>query len=273
MKAKSILFVPATRPDRFEKAIDSGADIVLLDLEDAVGAEDKEIARKHLVTYFASAPAPMIAIRINSPFSFTGMQDIVALKNAHVQPNLWVLPKVESPEMVNVLGEIMQTPTYKPAILAMIETPKGLHAMRNIAIFSPYLVGFALGAADFSNELNVQPTWDVLHPYRAQMLATAKEFGLQMIDSPYFEIKNPDGLTAECQKLRSIGFDGKFAIHPTQVNIINTVFYPTEKELAYANILVQAFEASHQGAIQIEGQMIDKPIYEKYKRWLEKYKV
>lgn len=264
----SILFVPATRPDRIEKALATAADVVLVDLEDAVGFGEKEIARENLIAFAKKGLDKRLAIRINSPHTIWGLKDLIALKENQIQPEIVVLPKVESAVTINLITEILGNETYTPKILAMVETPKGIHLLRKMAQESRHLMGFALGAADFSNELNIQPVWEALQPYRAQIVSVCKEFGLISIDSPYFSIQNMEGLQEECNRLKMIGFDGKFAIHPTQIPAINATFSPTEAEISLAQKIVAAFEASHQGAIQVEGMMIDKPIYEKYKRKL-----
>lgn len=264
----SILFVPATRPDRVEKALATAADRVLIDLEDAVGFGEKDIARENLVEYARKGLDKRIAIRINSPHTIWGLKDLIALQENKIQPEIIVLPKVESAVTVNLVTEILGNETYTPKILAMVETPKGIHLLRKMAQESRNLMGFALGAADFSNELNILPIWEALQPYRAQIVSVCKEFDLISIDSPYFAIQNVEGLQEECNRLKMIGFDGKFAIHPTQILAINATFSPTEAEITLAKTIVSAFEASHQGAIQVQGMMIDKPIYEKYKRKL-----
>lgn len=265
----SILFVPANCPDRFEKALATAADIVLIDLEDAVGFADKDIAREALILYAKKGLQKRIAIRLNSPHTLVGLKDLIALQENNIQPEIIVLPKVESASTINLMTEILGNEAYMPKTLAMVETPKGIHLLRKMAQESRNLRGFALGAADFSNEMNILPTWEALQPYRAQIVSVCKEFGLISIDSPYFEIQNIEGLQQECNNLKMIGFDGKFAIHPTQIPVINATFYPTEAEITLAKIIVEAFEASHKGAIQVQGMMIDKPIYEKYKRKLK----
>lgn len=264
----TILFVPANRPERFAKALATAADIVLIDLEDAVGFADKETALNTLIEYAKNGLDNRIAIRINSPHTIQGLKDLIALQENVIQPKLIVLPKVESAITINLITEILATAHYQPQILAMVETPKGIHLLRKMAQESRNLMGFALGAADFSNELNILPTWEALHPYRAQIVSVTKEFGLISIDSPYFNIQDLAGLQTECNQLKSIGFDGKFSIHPTHIPIINATFHPSEAEIALAKTIVEAFESSHQGAIQVQGMMIDKPIYEKYKRKL-----
>lgn len=264
----SILFVPATRPDRVEKALATAADRVLIDLEDAVGFGEKDIARENLVEYARKGLDKRIAIRINSPHTIWGLKDLIALQENKIQPEIIVLPKVESAVTINLITEILGNETYTPKVLAMVETPKGIHLLRKMAQESRNLMGFALGAADFSNELNILPIWEALQPYRAQIVSVCKEFDLISIDSPYFAIQNTEGLQEECNRLKMIGFDGKFAIHPTQIPAINATFSPTEAEITLAKTIVSAFEASHQGAIQVQGMMIDKPIYEKYKRKL-----
>lgn len=265
----SILFVPATRLDRVEKALATAADRVLIDLEDAVGLGEKEIARGNIVEYAQKGLEKRIAIRINSPHTLHGLKDLIALQENKIQPEIIVLPKVESAVTINLITEILGNETYIPKVLAMVETPKGIHLLRKMAQESRNLMGFALGAADFSNELNILPIWEALQPYRAQIVSVCKEFDLISIDSPYFSIQNVEGLQQECNSLKMIGFDGKFAIHPTQIPAINATFYPTEAEITLAKTIVSAFEASHQGAIQVQGMMIDKPIYEKYKRKLK----
>ena len=258
MLYRSLLFTPAIYPERFEKSYESGADGIIVDMEDGVGLEQKEAARLHLAPYFAKIPHPHFvrALRINSPILPQGVEDLRELQDKNIQPDILILPKVESPDEVTRIAQLFP----KIKLMVFIESPKGLALAREIALSSTNLVALAFGVGDYSAAIHASTDWETMSHARAQLVQAAAEAGIDPLDGPYFDIANKKGLAEEVENSVRYGFAGKLAIHPSQVETINHGFSPSKESIAQATKIVKAMEASHGGACKVDGKMIDQPI-------------
>jgi (S)-citramalyl-CoA lyase len=266
MLSKSILFVPANKIELLPKAFAKQPDIVLLDLEDAVSLQEKDAAREKAIAYLSANEIPAnLALRINAISSSEGLADILALKKAKIQLKLMFLAKVESYAELEIYSQHLKNQCEK--VIPFIESTKAFLNLTEIAKH-PFLAGLTIGGADLCKETGMASTWENLQFYRNLLIMNCVANNIWAIDTPYFDFKNIEGLQIEGEKLKNMGFVGKLAIHPSQVEILNKTFAPSEMEIEKAKKVIAAFEAAGGNVCQLEGEMIDYPIYWRAKRLL-----
>jgi citrate lyase beta subunit len=257
---RCLLFVPGSRPERYEKAIATGADQVCIDLEDAVAPGDKETARAALFAFLADKPESRseIGLRINPLSTELGQADLKALANSGLTPAFVMLPKVET------VAELQQADAalahIDTVLIAQIETPKGLLDARMIAAASPRLQALMFGGFDYIVALRGRACWESFFAPRVQLATIAAEAGIGCLDVPYLDIKDDAGLIAETDRVIALGFTAKAAIHPAQVDSIQSRYLPTAAEYERAQRVVAALAASGGEAIQLDGKLVDRPI-------------
>lgn len=254
----SLLFVPGSRPDRFSKAMESGADLVLIDLEDAVAEADKASAREAALAHVAAmGGADSIGIRINGVKTLAGLADLVALAEAPVLPAVLSVPMVESPVELDIVAAALGDRC--PALLPLIETPRGL--TEAMAIAGHRAVGaLMLGGADYCGELGVPMNADALAHARGVIAAAVAVARVAAVDVPFLALDNIDGLKAEAELARRMGFGAKAAIHPAQVGPINAAMRPTVEQMAEAEAALAAYDAGGRRAIRYNGRMLEAPV-------------
>jgi (S)-citramalyl-CoA lyase len=259
---RSLLFVPATRPDRFEKAAAAGADMVCIDLEDAVATADKETARDTALGYLAgSLPAgPRWVLRINSPRTELGLHDLLALLSSEAAPDALFIPKASSGEEMRWLDDLLSAADRNIDLLPVIESAEGLDRAVEIAGSVLRNVALGFGSADYAAELGSDMSVAALAYGRGRIAAAAGQAGIVAIDGIWPDFKDDEGLRGDTELIRSMGFDGKIAIHPRQVSVIHAVFAPGEEEVARARRIVAASEAANGGIATVDGEMIDNPV-------------
>jgi citrate lyase beta subunit len=269
-KLTALLFTPGSRPDRFAKAAEQGADGVIIDWEDAVPADQKARVRRENLEWLQQhgrvAPAPFVtAVRINDLRSPEGQADLEALNAAAIRLDAVVLPKVESAAEVQLAARKL---FGAPALVCLIETVLGVRFAAEIATASPQVTALAFGGFDLSAETGGEPTWDALLWPRTQVVHACAAAGVRALDQPCIDLGDDAGLKAECAAVRQLGFSGKLAIHPRQCGLIRAAFRPSEEEIARARRLVAAFEAGQGNVAAIDGRMIDVPMYRSAQRVL-----
>jgi citrate lyase subunit beta / citryl-CoA lyase len=240
------LFVPADRPDRFSKAAASGADAVILDLEDAVAADAKGTARDALATSFTELP---VIVRINAYGTPWHQADLVAVANLSAAGIM--LPKAEDPAVCAGVAKAAGKP-----LIALIESARGLANARQIAA-TDGVARLAFGSIDYCADLGCNHLREILLPARMELVLASRLAGI----APPL-----DGVTAELNDLgvsfddaahsRMVGMAGKLCIHPKQIEAIKRAFNPTEQEIAWA----QRVLASGTGAVSVDGTMVDEPV-------------
>jgi citrate lyase beta subunit len=269
----ALLFTPGSRLDRLPKAVASGADGVVVDLEDAIGAADKDRVRTEVVAFFKQngrvpAERPFTsAIRINNLRGPAGRADLDVLNAALIRPDAVMLSKVES--AAEVLLAARQLPE-SVRLICLIETVLGVRFVNEIAAASPRTAALAFGGLDLSAETGGEPVWDALLWPRTAVVHACAAAGLQALDQPYIDFANPAGLEEECVRTRPLGYTGKLAIHPDQIAIIRRAYSPTPGQVARARQIVAAYEAAKGNVATVDGQMIDVPIYRSAQRVLQR---
>jgi (S)-citramalyl-CoA lyase len=266
---RSILFVPGNRPDRFGKAMQTGADNICIDLEDAVAPAHKQQARHKVMQFLQqTAFAPTgVFLRINPLTTRAGLEDVLALLTPYAALTGLVVPKVTSAEILQPITANLQVAGITPALIALLEDPTGLRRAREIAAH-PHVIALALGPVDLAAATGMSLTNETLLPVRTALVMAAAEKGKFAIDGPFIEIADTDGLTADATAARQAGCAGKLAIHPSQVETINTLFTPSAEQLEQDQRIVEAAENSGDGIIAVDGKMVDKPVVDIARRRL-----
>lgn len=264
MRLRSLLFVPGDRPERFEKAAASGADAIILDLEDSVAPSRKGEARAAVSDYLAG-PRPIATIvRVNPLDSGLAEFDLAAILTA--RPDAVMLPKAEGAASVARL-HMMMGEAAVPILPIASETAAAVFELGSYAQVAQHLIGLTWGAEDLPAAIGASSSREedgrYTAPYemvRALTLFGAHAAGVAAIETVYPAIKDMDGLAAYAARGRRDGFTGMMAIHPAQVPVINAAFTPSTAEIAHARAIVDAFaENPDMGAFQLDGKMIDAP--------------
>ena len=269
MPFRSIIFTPASRLDRFERALASGADWVALDLEDGVGPGEKPAARQALTEFAESALAgyaDRVAVRVNSPGLADGIRDLAAMLDWPAWPGLVILPKVESASQVLQIQNLFASCARSPALLLTLETAAGIMNSADIARAIPSGSALAYGSADHMAETSGTMTTPSLDFGRAQVVNAAALAGAAALDGVWLDYRDEAGLLAEAELAKSMGFAGKIAIHPDQIETINAVFSPTRAEITSAREMLALSEAAGGGVFAHEGRMIDGPVLARARR-------
>ena len=263
---KTWLFVPATRIDRVTKAFASGADAVIVDLEDAVARADKEQARKDLEIYYNSQDYQPIWLRINKAGSEEFFKDMAFCQQ---MPNFagLILPKAEQAADI----EKAHNDTALP-VMALIETALGLYQIDTMAKATG-LLAFSYGFLDLCNDLHVQVATSsaeiVANQIRYQLILTSKVHQLSPpIDTVYTDFNDDKGLEQRVQLWSQMGMSGMLCIHPKQVLRVKQSLQPTEADIEFARRVLEEYEQSGQAVFKIEGHMVDAPVIERCRQLL-----
>lgn len=274
---RSLLFVPANSERKIEKAMASGVDVVILDLEDSVAPQNKPAARALAAeTLQCARSGPQIYVRVNALDTGLTSDDIAAVLPAGTDGI--VQPKTETGACVEKLAGMMGTDM--PVIAIATETATAMFGLNTYSDISANLQGVAWGAEDLSNELGAQAnrTADGLltEPYRlarSLCLFGARAAGVEPVDTVYVDFRNQAGLERDCMDAVRDGFTCKMAIHPAQVEVINRIFTPSVQQVAEARSIIDAFaDAGDAGVVGIDGKMYDIPHLNRSRKLLDRAK-
>lgn len=268
---RSLLFVPALRPDRYWKALDSGADIVCIDMEDAVALDRKDEGRTLTLPLFAQASHPHVErmVRINALSTYHGLKDLQALIDCAAPPPSIMIPKIRSAEEIQLIDTLLSTgPARAIRYCVIIETNRGLERAIEIAQASPRIDSMILGAVDMSADLRCVKAWEPLLYARSRLVHAAASAGIDLLDVPFLNLDDPDGLAREANACAQLGFTGKASIHPNQLAAIHAAFSPSEATVAKARKVCKAFEESTSGLVVVDNELIELPVVRSYYRVL-----
>jgi citrate lyase beta subunit len=272
---RSMLFVSGEKAERFAKAFAAGADLVCIDLEDAVHPERKAEARAQVLAWFAANPSlpGRRALRINGLRTLQGLRDLVALAESGLPLDALLLPKTEAAADIETVHAVVGR--QLGGIVALVETPQGIEDAATIA--RAPLAALMLGGADLSAELGAAFDARGLAWARGRLVNAAKASGRQAWDVPNVELGNPAALAEETRAVLAMGYDCKTAIHPQQLATIHEAFRPTPAELDWAQSLLAAVPALDKGgdginvgAFLFNGRMVDAPLLKKARRIAER---
>ena len=260
---RSFIFSPGLKPEMFPKALGCGTDIVCVELEDGIAPKDKAEARKHAMALFAEPQADdgvERIVRINCLRSAFGIADVQAVLDTDTPPPALMLPKVMSPDEIVWLDDLLTERGHDTRLHIIIETNAGLEAVYDIAKASPRMEALFFGGVDMAAELRCKNAWEPLLYARSRVVHAAAGAGLDVIDVPYLDLEDPEGMEREATLARDLGFSGKGSIHPKQIAILNKVFTPDEAQVDRARRIITAFEEADTGLVVIDGKLIEKPV-------------
>ena len=279
---RSMMFVPVNVEKFVEGAHTRGADVIILDLEDSILPKDKAQART-----LVAAAAPRVSrsgadvlVRVNRPWRLC-MRDLEALVGPHVYGIM--LPKAESPEHVHMVAEVLDEveaehglPQGHTRIIPMIETAEAFFRMREIAAAHSRTVALTLGSEDFALSAGMVPEAEGLFYPKQQVVFAARAAGVLPLGfvGTVADYKDLDAFRATVRRSRRLGFTGASVIHPSQIAILNEEFRPSADEVQKARRIVEAFEKAaggNQGAIEVDGKMVDIPVVERARRTIERH--
>ena len=268
---RSILFVPADKPERIEKAATLSTDVVVIELEDGVSPENKDFARKQAGQMIEQVDFGNreVALRVNRISTLHGLEDLKSMAKWAEKPDLVLLPKVESAGEIRIYDELISQMKAELEFMVMIESSRGILNAPKIVTASPRVSCLALGAADLSAELGSHMSWDAMFIHRASMVLACGLTGIMPIDSPYLNIKDEKSLLEECKKVQEMGYTGKLCIHPSQLALVNKAFTPSAEEVASARKIVKAVKTQGTGALVLDGKMVDTPVIKSAQRIVE----
>ncbi len=266
---RSALYMPGSNARALEKAREITADVLILDLEDAVAPDAKAAAREQVCAAVKAGGYGRreLVIRVNGVGTPWFTEDLAAATEA--KPQAILIPKVSAPETLHEVGGLLNGLWADPAIAiwAMIETPLAILDVERIARAArdpvTRLSCFVMGTNDLAKETRARfvPGRAPMLPWLTTAILAARAHGIDIVDGVYNDLKDEAGFRAECEQGRDLGFDGKTLIHPGQVAAANEIFAPDAAELARARAIIAAFdqpENADKGAIQLDGRMVER---------------
>lgn len=273
---RSIIFVPGNRTNMLERAQSFEADIIMVDLEDSVPPAEKAIARELAKEWVPrlNRKGPIVGrkimVRVNSLDTGLTQDELAAV----IGPDLFgiSLGKPESAwdikEADRIIAALESSAGVEPGqvkLIPWIENARAVMAVQQIAAASPRIVGIAFGAEDYTNDMGVRrsDTGEEVYYPRSLLPVAARAAGVTSLDSPFVRFQDPEGLAQDAQEARRLGYTGKFAIHPSQLEVINETFSPSLEEFEYARQVLEAWgraEAVGRGSVALDGRMIDVPV-------------
>jgi len=260
---RSFIFAPGLKPELYPKALASGADIVCVELEDGIAPKDKDEARRNAMALFAEPQADdgvERIVRINCLREAFGLHDVQAVLSTDTPPPALMLPKVRTTDEIVWLDNLLTERGHDTRLHIIIETNAALEAVHDVARASPRIDALFFGGVDMAAELRCQNAWEPLLYARSRVVHAAAGIGVDAIDVPFLDLEDPDGMEREAGLARDLGFSGKGAIHPKQIQALNTVFTPSAARVAYARRVIQAFEEADTGLVVVDGKLIEKPV-------------
>lgn len=255
--ARSLLFVPGDRPERFAKAEAAGADLVCIDLEDAVPPAARADARLAVLAHLrAATTGHRTGVRVNALTSADGLRDLLALADGAVRPAFVMLAKTEDAGQLRlVAAQLPGTP-----LIALIESPGAMASARAMAGADAQVQALMLGGADYCATLGAEFAWEPLLQARGALVAAAAEAGIASIDVPFIDLADDAGLVAETRRVAALGIGAKACIHPRQVGPVHDALRPEAAAIAQAQRIVQAVRQSGAGALHVDGRFVDRPV-------------
>ena len=260
---RSFIFTPGLKPEMFPKALASGADMVCIELEDGIAPQDKAEARVCALKLFEEPQADdgvERIVRINSMRERFGIDDVQAVLETNTPPPTLMMPKVRTPDEVKILDQLLTERGHLTQLHVIIETNEGLEAAHDIAHSSPRIEALFFGGIDMAAELRCKNGWDQMLYARSRVVHAAASAGLDVIDVPYLDLADLEGMKILAQQAKDLGFAGKGSIHPKQIAPLNKIFTPSDEEISRARRIIKTFEDAETGLVVIDGKLIEKPV-------------
>ena len=266
---RSFIFTPGLKPEMFSKAIASGADMVCVELEDGIAIKDKDEARKNTIDALKTLEVKNdveLVVRINCQRTKFGLLDLEAFISSKIKVKALMLPKVKTPEEITFIDDLLTDCNLDTDLHVIMETNEALENIYDIAHASKRIVALYFGGVDMAAELRVENKPENLVYARSKLVHAGASVGVDVIDVPYLDLENMDGLKKEAEFVKNLGFTGKGSIHPKQINILNEIFTPSQKEISHAKKIIDQFNKSDTGLVVIDGKLIEKPVLREMQR-------
>ncbi|MBT4017577.1 MAG: CoA ester lyase [Alphaproteobacteria bacterium] len=268
---RSFIFTPGLNPAMYPKALASGADIVCVELEDGIAPKDKDAARANALALFTEPQADdgvERVVRINCLREAFGLADVTAVLHTDTPPPALMLPKVKTPEEIVWLDDLLSERGHDTRLHVIIETNAGLEAVQEIARASSRIDALFFGGVDMAAELRCTNAWEPLLYARSRIVHAAASAGLDVLDVPWLDLDDPEGMKVEAARSRDLGFSGKGSVHPKQIGILNNVFTPDDAAITHARRIIEAFREADTGLVVVDGRLIEKPVLREMHRIL-----
>ena len=266
---RSFIFTPGLNPEMFPKALASGADMVCIELEDGIAIKDKDEARKNTINALKNLKINNdveLVVRVNCQRTKPGLLDLEAFISSKLNIKALMLPKVKTPDEITFIDDLLTDCNMDTDLHVIMETNEALENIYDIAHASKRTVALYFGGVDMAAELRVPNSYENLIYARSKLVHAGASVGIDVIDVPYLDLEDMDGMKKEAELVRNLGFTGKGSIHPKQINILNEVFTPSKEEIIKAKRIIDQFNASDTGLVVIDGKLIEKPVLREMKR-------
>ena len=266
---RSFIFTPGLNPDMFPKAIASGADMVCIELEDGIAIKDKDEARKNTIEALKTLEVKSgveLVVRVNCQRTKFGLLDLEAFISSKLKVKAIMLPKVKTPDEIKFIDDLLTDCNLDTDLHVIMETNEALQNIYDIAHSSKRIVALYFGGVDMAAELRVPNSYENLLYARSKLVHAGASVGIDVIDVPYLDLEDMDGMKKEAELVRDLGFTGKGSIHPKQINILNEIFTPSKEEISKAKKIVDQFSESDTGLVVIDGKLIEKPVLREMQR-------
>tara|TARA_B100001093_G_scaffold96810_1_gene88779 strand:- start:80 stop:940 length:861 start_codon:yes stop_codon:yes gene_type:complete len=266
---RSFIFTPGLTPSMFPKAIASGADMVCIELEDGIAIKDKNEARKNTIEALKSLEVKNdveLVVRINCQRTKFGLLDLEAFVSSGLKVKALMLPKVKTPDEITFIDDLLTDSGLDTDLHVIMETNEALENIYDIAHASKRTVALYFGGVDMAAELRVPNNYQNLLYARSKLVHAGASVGIDVIDVPYLDLEDMEGMKKEAELVRDLGFTGKGSIHPKQINVLNEIFTPPQEEITKAKKILDQFSESDTGLVVIDGKLIEKPVLREMKR-------
>ena len=266
---RSFIFTPGLTPSMFPKAIASGADMVCIELEDGIAIKDKNEARKNTIEALKSLEVKNdveLVVRINCQRTKFGLLDLEAFVSSGLKVKALMLPKVKTPDEITFIDDLLTDSGLDTDLHVIMETNEALENIYDIAHASKGTVALYFGGVDMAAELRVPSNYQNLLYARSKLVHAGASVGIDVIDVPYLDLEDMEGMKKEAELVRDLGFTGKGSIHPKQINVLNEIFTPPQEEISKAKKILDQFSESDTGLVVIDGKLIEKPVLREMKR-------
>ena len=268
---RSFIFTPGLQPEMFPKALASGADMVCIELEDGIAMKDKDEARKNTIEALKSLEVKNdveLVVRLNCQRTKNGLLDLEAIASNKLKVKAIMLPKVKTPDEITFIDDMLTDCGLDTDLHVIMETNQALESIYDIAHSSDRIVALYFGGEDMAAELRVENKLENLVYARSRLVHAGASKGVDVIDVPYLNLENMEGMKKEAQFVKNLGFTGKGSIHPKQISILNEIFTPSEEEINKAKKIMDQFKKANTGLVVIDGKLIERPVLREMQRKL-----
>ena len=268
---RSFIFTPGLQPEMFPKALASGADMVCIELEDGIAMKDKDEAGKNTIEALKSLEVKNdveLVVRLNCQRTKNGLLDLEAIASNKLKVKAIMLPKVKTPDEITFIDDMLTDCGLDTDLHVIMETNQALESIYDIAHSSDRIVALYFGGEDMAAELRVENKLENLVYARSRLVHAGASKGVDVIDVPYLNLEDMEGMKKEAQFVKNLGFTGKGSIHPKQISILNEIFTPSEEEISKAKTIMDQFKKANTGLVVIDGKLIERPVLREMQRKL-----